>query len=232
MNSPDETSTRQGAVGALLAAGTGAIAGAGVILRLRPGIPFLGLDSAGRMKYLVDHQRGWTGGWILVGTAALALVNFYLALAWRWRDRSPQLCRLAGILSGAGLAADLAGISLWMLVAPGRDGAEFDLTERIAVALIFFLAKILYALSGILITSAGAHEWPRWLVGLSIPVWISGAALAAATLRGGASAQASALYSLAGFYILWSSLVGGWFLRRVVPPPEPAAPGFVPDPRD
>src|SRR5262249_15218322 len=148
------------------------------------------------------------------------------------KSRSPHLCRLALFLSAAGLTADLVGISLWILVGPGLDGPEFELVEKTAVALIFFLAKVLYTLSGVLLTAAGAHEWPRWLVGLSAPVWISGAALAAATLVRSAPTQTSALFCPAGFFIFWVLFAGGWFLRQVMPAPEPALSDYAPDPRD
>ena len=232
MSAPELNSIRQGALGGFLAAGASLVAGAGVMLFLRPGIPFVGLDLPGRMKYLADHQRGWTAGWLLAGLAALALVNLYGVLAWRWRTRSSQLCRLALILSAAGLAADLSGMAIWGLVAPGLEGAAFEVVEKTAVALIFFLSKILYTLSGVFLTIAGAREWPGWLVGLSAPVWISGALLGAATLGQRALAQTWALYSLVAFFILWSLLVGRWFLRQVLPPPDPAGSRFVPDPRD
>jgi len=214
---------------AFAAAAAGVLGLAAVQLWLRPGLPFGGSELTDRASYLLRHHKCWTWGWLLAGTGALLVVNLYRVLAARWRNSCEGFCRLAILLATAGLAVDLAGIALWMIVAPGQDAAGLGLVEKMAGAFSLFVAKILYSIAGVLLTLAGWKELSRGLIALGFGVWISGLWVAGATLCGCGSAQFWSLGALVILFIAWSTLLG---LRFLGMPRGPESSSFTPDPRD
>jgi hypothetical protein len=214
---------------AFAAAAAGVLGLAAVQLWLRPGLPFDGAELSDRASYLVRHQKCWTWGWLLAGLGAVLVVNLYRVLAARWRSSCEGFCRLAILLATAGLGVDLAGIALWTIVAPGQDAAGLGLVEKMAGAFSLFVAKILYAAAGVLLTLAGWKELSRGLIALGFGVWLSGFWVAGATLCGCGSAQFWSLGALVVLFITWSILLG---LRFLGMPQGPESSSFVPDPRD
>lgn len=217
------------ATGALAAAAAGLAGAIGVVMWLMPGLPLGGKELVDRSAYVVKHHKCWTWGWLLAGIGAILVVNLYRILAARW-EAGGGWCRFAMLLATAGLAVDLAGISLWIVAAPGQQGDSFLLVERIASALSLFAAKILYAGAGVILTIAGRRELSGWLFGLAWLVWLSGFAVACFTLCSGARQQFASLAVLAVTFIAWSALLGFHFLspRTGADPSRP----FAPDPRD
>jgi hypothetical protein len=217
---------------AFAAAAAGVLGLAAVQLWLRRGLPFDGAELSDRASYLVRHHKCWTWGWLLAGAGALLVVNLYRVLAARWRSSCEGFCRLAIMLGTAGLAVDLAGIALWMIVAPGQDAAGLGLVEKMAGAFSLFIAKILYSTAGVLLTLAGWKELSRGLIALGFGVWLSGYWVAAATLCGCGSAQFWSLGTLVILFILWSVLLGFRFLGLGPAGRNQSGTGFAPDPRD
>ncbi len=214
---------------AFAAAAAGVVGLAAVQLWLRPGLPFDGAELSDRASYLVRHHKCWTWGWLLAGLGAVLVVNLYRVLAARWRSTCEAFCRLAILLATAGLAVDLAGIALWMIVAPGQDAAGLGLVEKMAGAFSLFIAKILYSTAGVLLTLAGWRELSRGLIALGFGVWLSGFWVAGATLCGCGWAQFWSLGTLVVLFIAWSTLLG---LRFLGMPRSPESSSFTPDPRD
>ena len=217
------------ATGAFASAGAGLLGLIGVWLWLLRGLPLGGRDAAERAAHVLRHHRCWTWGWLLAGIGAILVVNLYRILAARW-EAGGGWCRFAMLLATAGLAVDLAGISLWIVAAPGQQGDSFLLVERMASALSLFAAKILYAGAGVLLTIAGRRELSRSLSGLAWLVWISGFAVAYFTLCHCERQQFYSLAVLAVSFIAWSALLGFHFLGPHTGA-DPSRP-FAPDPRD
>jgi len=198
---------------------------------LRPGLPFEGGDLSERASYLLRHSRCWTGGWLLCGFGALLVVNLYRVLAARWSGASEGKCGLAIILATAGLAADLSGVALWMIAAPGLGADQLKLVDKMALALSLFVAKILYSLAGMLLTFAGWRELPRGLGVLAFAVWLSGFYVAGKTACGCGPGLFWGLAVLAILFIAWSAALGVHYLR-ISPGRMGGEASFTPDPRD
>jgi hypothetical protein len=223
------SSSRSVAAGAFVASGAALLGAIAVVLWLLRGLPLGGGNAAERAEYVVRHHRCWSWGWLLAGLGAILVVNLYRILAARW-EAGGGWCRFAMLLATAGLAVDLAGISLWIVVSPGQQGDSFLLVERLASALSLFAAKILYAGAGVMLTIAGRRELPGWLAGLAWVVWLSGLAVATFTLCACERQQFYSLGILAVSFIAWAALLGFHFLgqRAAADSSRP----FAPDPRD
>jgi hypothetical protein len=217
---------------ALLAAAAAILGSAGVAAWLREGLPFAGADIARRVAYLSQHQRAWTWGWLLAAFGAVLVVNLYRAMATHWQNKAGTACRLAMILATAGLAVDLSGIAIWILVAPGLGAEDLGLVERIAGAMSLFAAKILYAGAGGLLTLAGWREMGKPLTALATGVWLAGFWVAAATGCRCASAQIWSLMTLVMLFVLWSALFGLRLLGIGPGKHRQESPQFTSDPRD
>lgn len=216
-------------MGAFASAAAGLAGAIAVKLWLMPGLPLGDNDLLKRASYVVRHHKCWTWGWLLAALGAILVVNLYRLLAERWILEGGGACRFALCLGTAGLAVDLAGIAIWVVVAPEPGDGNFVTVERIASALSLFAAKILYAAAGLLLTWAGRHELPRWLSGLALVVWLSGLAVAYFTLCACDRQQSYSLALLALTYITWATLIGFHFRKPVREwPPR----SYHPDPRD
>ena len=231
MASEDSSTRKDVGIAALAAAAAGVLGIAAVWLWLKSGLPFEG-DVSQRASYLVRHHKCWTWGWLVAAFGAVMVVNLYRALAGRWQNRGEASCRLAMILATAGLGVDLSGIALWVLVAPGLETGDLALVEKTAGALSLFVAKILYAAAGGLLTLAGWREMGKPLAALSLGVWLSGFWVAGATLCACGSAQFWSLGALVTLFIIWSTLLGLRFLGFIPAGRVDSATGFAPDPRD
>jgi hypothetical protein len=230
MNALRGPSTRAIARAAFAAAILGALGLAAVAAWLRRGLPFEGADLSERTAYLLKHSRCWTWGWLLCALGALSVVNLYRALAGRWRSACEEKCRFAMTLAAAGLAADLSGVAIWMIAAPGLDAEKLALVDKLALALSLFVAKILYSLAGVLLTWAGWRELPRGLALLALAVWLAGLTVAGKTACGCGSGLLWPLATLVILFIAWSFLLGLHYLRVSTGTGEQAS--FTPDPRD
>jgi hypothetical protein len=230
MTSADSSTRKDVGIAALAAAASGILGIAAVWLWLKRGLPFTG-DVSQRASYLVRHHKCWSWGWVIAAFGAVMVVNLYRALAARWQERHLGTCRLAMVLATAGLGVDLSGIVLWMLVAPGLETGDLALVEKMAAALSLFVAKILYAAAGGLLTLAGWREMGKPLTVLSLGVWLSGFWVAGATVCSCGSAQFWSLGALVTLFILWSTLLGLHF-TGILSTTRPESAGFISDPRD
>ena len=206
-------SPRTAARAAYAAAGANAAAAAAMLLWLRRGLPIQGSELRDRMTYVVSNRGAWVAGWLLWNAAAIALVAFYLGLAGLWRERAPIRCGLALLCAAAGLAADLGAEAIYMIVAPALGPEAFAVAEKTAGALTGFLGNGLYTIGGVLLTTAGAGELPRRLVGLAAAVWIAGASLAASSLAESPAGQFWTTAALMPLFVVWAVLVGRWLNR-------------------
>lgn len=177
---------------------------------LRPGLPVPGSDPLERARWVRENPGLWRSGWLLWHLAAIALAAFYVGLAGRVGREAPIRAGLALLCAGAGLAADLAAEAV-LLDAPFSSGAIPG--ERHAALLTGYLGNGLYTVAGALLTSALARSLPRGLLALSLPVWLAGATLSAATLARSAAWQVWATAALMPLFVLWSALVGRWLSR-------------------
>jgi hypothetical protein len=223
-------STKAIARAAFAAAIMGTLGLAAVAAWLRRGLPFEGADLSERAAYLLKHSRCWTWGWLVCTLGALSVVNLYRALAGRWRSACEERCRLAMVLASAGLAADLSGIAIWMIAAPGIEPENLALVDKLALALSLFVAKILYSLAGLLLVWAGWRELPRGLGLLSLAVWLAGFTVAGKTACDAGSHLLWPLAALVVLFVTWSALLGFHCLRAVAGGGGGAS--FSPDPRD
>ena len=225
------TSRSSVAAGAFASAAAGLAGAIGVVMWLMPGLPLGGKEVLWRAGYVVRHHKCWTWGWLLAALGAILVVNLYRLLASRWEAAGGGLCRFALLLATAGLAVDLSGIAIWLVVAPGPERSSFPMAEALASALSLFAAKILYAAAGLLLTWAGRRELPGWLSGLALVVWISGFAVAYFTFCNCERQQLYSLGLLAVTYIAWATLLGFHF-RGLSSTPDPSGRSYSPDPRD
>ena len=232
MDLAGDPTEENGAKAAFAAAAAGVLGLAAVGVWLRGGLPFEGVDLSLRASYILRHKYCWTAGWLLAGVGAVLVVNLFFVLASRWQTRGRGKCRLAMILATAGLGADLSGLGLWIVVAPGLDAAGLGLVERIAGALSLFVAKILYSSAGVFLVLSGRKELSPSLLWLSFGVWLSGFWVAAATLCECRPAQLWGLGTLVILFVVWSALLGFHFLGIPRSAKATAGPSFTPDPRD
>ncbi len=223
-----DSSSRSIAAGAFASAAAGLAGAIAVKLWLMPGLPLGGNDVLKRAAYVVRHHKCWTWGWLLAALGAILVVNLYRLLAERWVLEGGSACRFALCLATTGLAIDLSGIAIWIVVAPGPGDGSFVIAEHIASALSLFAAKILYAAAGLLLTWAGRRELPAWLSGLALIVWLSGFAVAWFTVCRCERQQFTSLALLALTYITWATLLGLHFRNR----PDSPDRSYAPDPRD
>ena len=194
------------------------VAGLAMLTLLRPGLP--GLPAAdntatSRLAYVVAAAGPWWIGWLLWHAAALSLLFFYVALAIRWWGFASIRCAVAALCATAGFAADISAEALYIGFAPHLDPPAFASFEPVAGLLTGYVGNGLYTLAGALLTWVGAAELPRRLVALSLPVWLAGAALSAATLAGSSLGQFVSTAILMPAFVLWSALVGRWLARPV-----------------
>lgn len=177
---------------------------------LRPGVPAGEAELEARIAHVASNATGWRLGWLVWNLAAIALIALYVALALRWRDRAPVLCRVAVLLAAAGLAADLGAETLLMVVSPGAEPSTFALVEDIALPLTGYLGNGLYTLAGILLTIAGRSVLPRALVATAALAWAAGLALSAATLVGSETGQFAATAVLMPVFVAWTLMLARW----------------------
>ena len=181
---------------------------------LRPGLPAADSTVASRLGYIAGSLVPWTLGWLLWHAAAFSLLVFYVALAVRWWGGAPIRCGVAVLCATAGLAADISAEALYVGLVPHLDPTAFATFEPVAGMLTGYVGNGLYTVAGALLTWAGAAELPRHLVALSVPVWLAGIGLSAATLGGSAAGQFVSTAILMPSFVLWSALVGRWLGRR------------------
>lgn len=189
-------------------------AGLAMLFVLRSGLPVPGSTVAERWRWVTAHAWLWCGGWLVWHVAALSLLAFYLVLARRWSGRAPLRCGLALITAGAGLAVDLAGQSLSMVLSPTLPLSGFSVAERAAAALTGVTANGLYTAAAALLLWAGYGELPlvvRWLGGCVV---VAGTALSVATLAQSGLGQTVAAGSLLPAVVLWCAATGRWLARE------------------
>ena len=200
---------------AYVASALNLLASLAMVTVLRPGLPSADSTPTSRLAYIVAAIVPWSVGWLLWHAAALSLLAFYVALAIRWWDAAPIRCAVAVLCATAGFAADISAEALYIGFAPHLDAPAFAVFEPIAGLLTGYVGNGLYTVAGALLTWAGSAELPRRLIVLSLPVWLAGAALSAATLAGSAFGQLVSTAIIMPCFILWSALIGRWLARPV-----------------
>ena len=198
---------------AYLASALNLAAGLVMVTVLRPGLPSAETTAASRLAYVTAAVVPWSVGWLLWHAAAFSLLAFYAALAIRWWGAAPIRCAVAVLCATAGFAADISAEALYIAFAPHLDAPAFAAFEPVAGLLTGYVGNGLYTAAGALLTWAGAAELPRHLIALSLPVWLAGAALGAATLAGSAFGQLVSTAVLMPAFVLWSALTGRWLAR-------------------
>ena len=208
MNVPNRTAARI----AYAAAAINLLASVVMLFVLRPGLPargdFVALRS--RHAYVSTHLAAWRIGWLLWNAAAVVLLAFFVVLSLRWRDRAPVVSRLALVVAGAGLAADLIAEAVLMSLAQRFPAGGYVGAEAFAILLTGYVGNGLYTVAGILLTWAGRRDLPALLLYVAVPVWVAGLWLAAATLGGSTTGQVLSTSVLMPMFVLWAFLVGRW----------------------
>jgi hypothetical protein len=185
-----------------------------LVLVLAPGLPAPGSTPALRLAYVAGHLGAWGAGWLVWHAAAVALLAFYVGLACRWGTRAPIRCILALLCGAAGLAVDLAAQAVYMGAVATLTPLAFETAEPLLDVLTGYLGNGLYTVAGLLLTWAGAGELPRYLLLLSLLVWVGGLGLSVASLLHSASGQFWSAAVLMPSLVLWTSLMGRWLSPR------------------
>jgi len=155
-----------------------------------------------RLRFLADHSGAWRAAWITWSAAALSILYFFVAFARAHVEHGVPM-RLAVLLGGVGVVADLSGEAIEMILLPGlatralTDGVALPLvlsTHRLAVLLSGFLANGLYTAAAVLLTWSARRAYPRWVLAAAMGVGVSGIWLSTAAL----------IDSMTG--MLWSSM--------------------------
>lgn len=193
---------------AWLAATTHLVAAAAMLFLLREGLP--GFPDEQRIAFMTAHRAAWTVGWLLWQLAAISLMAFYAALAMR----------IGGVLSIAAMSAAAAALSIdiasearYIGVLPDLRGAEFAALDRELEVLIGYAANGLYTVALLLLVIAGWRVFPMLARMLSLPVIVSGFALAVASLQHDARLEIITSAILFPLLTLWIVVVGAW-LRK------------------
>lgn len=207
--------TGQGAAwAAYLASALNLLAVLAMLLVLKPGLPVQGNLLQERLAYISGHVPFWWTGWLLWHAAAIALLAFYVGLAGQWSRTAPIRCRLALLCAASGMAADISAEALYMSLA-GRLGPDvLPTVDAVSGLLTGYVGNGLYTVAGILLVWAGGRDLPRPLLVLSIPVWVAGLSLSAASLAGSAAGQLWSTAVLMPAFVLWTGLMGRWLQRR------------------
>lgn len=162
---------------AWLAAATHVVGAAGMLFLLRRGLPGFAEDE--RLAYIAAHRGAWIGGWLVWQLAAVSLIAFYAVLALRLKG---VLSMTAMACAAAGISLDIACESRYMAVLPELRGDAFVALDRELEVLIGYGANGLYTVALVLLVIAGRRALPKFAIALTVPVAISGFALAYASL--------------------------------------------------
>ena len=173
------------------------VAAVALLVALRPGTEVV-VDAAERARYIAQNPLLWRGGWLVWMAAALSLLGFY---AW-WGARldRPRWALAALVLAMVGLACDFWGESVYVAWLPAHMALQ-----RQASLVTGLGANGLYTAAGITLTLAtpSLRGWGRawtWVI------WLSGAALSAASMAGfapGMAAAGGALMALLTPWFVW-----------------------------
>ena len=194
---------------AWLAAVTHVVAAAGMLFLLRRGLP--GFFQIERLAYIEAHRAAWIGGWAMWQFAAVSLMAFYAVLA----QRVGGVLSLAALgCAGAGIALDLGCEWRYMTVLPGLRGAAFAALDRELEVLIGYGANGLYTVALVLLVIAGRRVLPKSAIALTVPVAISGFALAYASLVHDARLETIASAILFPLFTLFLMGIALWLRKE------------------
>jgi hypothetical protein len=154
------------------------LAGASMALILRHGLE-TNPDFQARLSFLAGHRALWAFAWLTWTVAALAILNFYDALA-----RAHQLSRFAVLLTAAALGPDLAAQAVEIGVLPSlTDRADlFLILHRVAVLMSGYVANGLYSLSALVLAWRSRAAYPPWVWSAGLAAGAFGFILSAAAL--------------------------------------------------
>ncbi|HVT02681.1 MAG TPA: hypothetical protein VHL58_04810 [Thermoanaerobaculia bacterium] len=179
-----------------------------MLVFLRDGL--LGQTAEERLVYVRAHPVSWSLSWMLWQLAALTLLALYAHLGRLWWSRSPTLVTLALLCAAAAIGADVGGQSLYMGMPRVLDAASFQRLEVAAALVTGYAANGLYTVAGALLTVAGVGQLPRRIVSVSILLWSSGFALAAASLAQSLAMQQITTAAMLGSLFVWTLMLSSW----------------------
>jgi hypothetical protein len=194
---------------AWLAAVTHAVAAAGMLFLLRPGLP--GFPEEERLAYIATHRAAWLGGWLIWQLAAVSLMAFYGVLALRLRG---VLSVTAMACAAAGLSLDIACESRYMGVLPELRGEAFEALDRELEVLIGYGANGLYTVALVLLVVAGWRVLPKAALVLFGPVAASGFALAIVSLLHDARLETVTSAILFPLFTLFIVVIALWLRKE------------------
>lgn len=205
---------RRGLYAAAAVLVTHLLAALAMLFLLRAGLPDPATSAGSRLEFIRANRGLWWSGWLLWQLAAVSLLALYGALALRWGRTSPLLSLVGLMTAAAGIAADLAGQSLYMALPLMVDPVQFVLVERAAVVVTGYAANGLYTVAGLLITLAGWNELPKSIVAVSLVLWSAGFLLAAASLAEWAGLQQLSTGMMLASLMVWALMLGLWLRNR------------------
>jgi len=195
---------------------------------LRPGTP-LGGDTAVRMTYISGATTGWVVGWGVWMCATLSLLAVFLVMVDTFRRLSGWLATLVIVIATIGVLTDLLGDLVMMTVLPEYAHRfatdvlasqqllnDFELWDRIAVALTGGFANSAYGIVGLLLLPGmvNSKTLPRSFVWWAAAVWTV-TVLASATLAAFSPQAAEPVFGAAMLlYVTWAGGMVTWFLHR------------------
>jgi hypothetical protein len=194
---------------AWFAVATHVVAAGGMLFLLRRGLP--GFPEDERLAYMAAHRAAWLGGWMVWQLAAISLLAFYVVLA---RRLNTPLAMFALPPAIAGLALDIASESRYMAILPELRGDAFVTLDRELEVLIGYGANGLYTVALVLLVVAGWRVLPISARVLSVPVAISGFALAYASLVHDARLETITSAILFPLFTLMLMAIALWLRRE------------------
>jgi hypothetical protein len=217
------------AFGAILAALFNLVAGAGAALLLRHGLPPATVEQSWR--YILENTAVWLIGCGLLVPAALAWVYFLSTLRALFDDHLPSQVgvTVAVCLATGGLVPYLAGVGLfvWLPFGPGADNQIYFAQElQSALTWLAVLGEGAYAIAGGLITGFAWRrgKLPRWLLLVSVPVWVACAGFSGATLVYNSEMMAVGFAAALAGFLGWAGAVAVWALLHAKAAVAAAAP--------
>ncbi len=183
-------------------------------VNISPGTQLVPLGE--QLGYLASEPIGWTVGWAVWMSCALALIAFLAAVTWRLGRRA-RLANLGLTIAVVGAAFDLFCDSIYILVFPGLPSARqfpeerllFLIVERVTGIGSVVIANGAYSIGILLLTVAMAKQpWmPRIATGMGFAVAGFGLLLAATGFTGVAWHTEVAAAQTIGLFCLWVVLV-------------------------
>lgn len=182
------------------------IATAAMAIVLKPGSEIVP-NYASRVVYIRDNLVAWRVGWVLWIGAGLSLVAFFAW--WACRIDRPGWGVAAFAVSVFGLACDVFAESLFI----GWLPADIEAISPVGTILTAVAANGSYTVAGVILTLA-SKSLGRFMRAWAWAIWLSGIALTASGLAGGAAGLVASTAVMMTLFCPWAAIFGWQEIRR------------------